>query len=64
MFAPFIPTPLMVEQFGHRILDELRQTHELPEIDIDDSAVVKAVRVSAHESHPRSMESTYLGISH
>ncbi|KAI8355367.1 hypothetical protein B0O80DRAFT_41507 [Mortierella sp. GBAus27b] len=44
VFAPFIPTPLMVEKFGHRILDELRQTHELPEIDIDDSAVVKAVR--------------------
>ncbi|KAF9954738.1 hypothetical protein BGZ65_003841, partial [Modicella reniformis] len=44
VFAPFIPTPLMVEKFGHRILDELLQTRELPEVDINDSAVLKAVR--------------------
>ncbi|KAG0238186.1 hypothetical protein BGX31_003359 [Mortierella sp. GBA43] len=43
VFAPFIPTPRMRSVFG-RMLDDLLTPTKFPEPDIDDLAVMKAVR--------------------
>ncbi|KAF9583040.1 hypothetical protein BGW38_010370 [Lunasporangiospora selenospora] len=45
VFAPFLPSERMRECFGLSVLRDLAQSPELPEPNIDDSAVIRAVRL-------------------
>ncbi|KAF9579810.1 hypothetical protein BGW38_003778, partial [Lunasporangiospora selenospora] len=56
VFAPFLPTPRMVEAIGRGILNELVLPMILPDPAIDDTAVLKAVRLWINNKQEEASE--------
>ncbi|KAF9093654.1 hypothetical protein BGX27_001580, partial [Mortierella sp. AM989] len=56
VFAPFLSTPRMKVIFRKKILDELIKPAALPELQIDDIAVAKAVRFRINKKSEEACE--------
>ncbi|KAF9178170.1 hypothetical protein BGZ51_008041 [Haplosporangium sp. Z 767] len=60
VFAPFLPTSRMIETFGRNTLDKLLSPVTFPEPNIDDAAVLKAVRLRINNQRDEACEALRL----